>query len=171
MPLSESIDLNLLCTLNYNFYRFLTSTMNNTFPSFLVTPSRARLVVWLFKSNCGRKCPAHMYCGIALDEGMLVSFRKVDLPGKCGVPEKVVEVWSDLEYHIWLGDRESLLLPSSPLPLHRLSCLYKLVCIGKGDSLHGTAEIDGCCGVVHTVFTHHSDTRIRQMRKVKTGLP
>ena len=89
--------------------------MNENFPSFHVTPPVARLVVGLPKLIRGREYPTHMCCGSSLGKGMLVRFKTVDFPGKGGVMKKAVEVWSDLSYHAWLGDSESVLFPSPPL--------------------------------------------------------
>ena len=91
--------------------------------------------------------------------------------GKGGVFEKVVEVWSDLYYHGWLGDRGYLSFPSSPLLPHQLSRFCKVGWLGKGDSLHNTDRIDGRCGFVHSILTQHSAKRMKRYSKVKMGLP
>ena len=142
--------------------------MNDNFASFLVAPPRARLVVGLLKSNRGRECPAHACCGSSLGEGMLVRFRTVDFPGKGGVSEKAVEVWSDLAYHVWLGDSESVLFPP-PLSSSVVNRSCKVGWLGKGDSLREADAIDGRCGFVHAILANHIETRMRRLDKLKNG--
>ena len=142
--------------------------MNDNFASFLVAPPRARLVVGLLKSNRGRECPAHACCGSSLGEGMLVRFRTVDFPGKGGVFEKAVEVWSDLQYHVWLGDRDSSSFPPPLLP-PVLNRFCKVGWLGKGDSLREADAIDGRCGFVHAMLANHTETSMRRLDKRKNG--
>ena len=79
-------------------------------------------------------------------------------------------MWSDLNYHAWLRDRDSLSLPLLLLPLHRLSHFCKVVWLCKWEILNEIDEIVGRCDIFHSVFTHYSDQRMRRLSKVKNGL-
>ena len=82
--------------------------------------------------------------------------------------EKAVEVWSDLQYHVWLGDRDSSSFPP-PLSPHVVNRFCKVGWLGKGDSLREADEIDGRCGFVHLILANHIETRMRRLDKIKNG--
>ena len=78
----------------------------------------------------------------------------------------VVEVWSDLDYHVWLGERDSSSLLPPRLSSH-LNGFCKVGWLGKGYSLREADEIDGRCGFVHSILVNHKETRMRLLSKLK----